>query len=114
MGLVGAHFCWSVRKIQQLRMRFFRIGQKGKLRKWARVSEALGVSALTMTVIFLVSTLLPCTPTTDPEASARRLISSKTYDGGATVLESSHCSDPLMESSGVATVLFESREHAIK
>lgn len=114
MGLVGAQFCWSVRKIQQLRMRVFRIGQKGKLRKWARVSEALAVSALTMMVIFLVSTLLPCTSTTDPEASARRLIASKTYDGGATVLESSHCSDPLTESSGVATVLFESREHAIK
>lgn len=108
MGLLGAHFCWCVRHMQQLRMRVFLLGQKGKVRRWARVAETLAVTSISMLVTYYVVISVPCTPI--PQANST-VAGEKVHP---LLLYSSSCANPEQESSGVGTILFESREFAIK
>jgi len=121
MGLTGALFCACVRRIQEARARIFRLGQKGRVRKVGRICEALTVTAMTMCVTYAIAWAVPCNSggaVQQLPAGQRRLASPYyTVDGAGDnrlKLWSAHCQDPATEGSGVATILLESRELAIK
>jgi len=115
LGLAGALFCECIKRVQQLRIRVFRLGVPGQVRKGWRIVEALAVTVFTMLVTYAMAWGMPCTGDKDGGAEdAGRRLASPYYGDDKLSLFSAHCADPETEASGVATVLLESREHAIK
>jgi len=91
-------------------MYVFKIGQKDQM-KWARVFETLIITSITLVISFYVSTSMPCNTTT-LNATEIANIPKGTYPLHAKLCPG--YKDNHYQGSGIATILLESREEAIK
>jgi chloride channel 7 len=111
LGLAGAAFCKLARHITELRVRFFKVGrtssQVGRRFKRLRIAETVVVTIVTLIVSFVLATHVPCID--NPQRGQAQHGSSNEVH-----LVNWVCKDPQTQASGLATVLLDSRESAIK